>query len=113
MREDALTARVDEHGEQVLVVLRPITFTLIQTARAMHAVVDPHMTRLTSRQRVGRNRVREVLRHIAIVGWPRDFNPDPDRVDFWRRWLIQQAVFTDTDAKRRDPWKPGLRDMQR
>jgi hypothetical protein len=100
MREEALTARMDEHGEQVLVVHRPITFTLTQTARAMHAVVDPHMARLTSRQRVGRSRVRDVLRQIATTGWPRDFEPDPARVDYWRRWLIDQAVFTDTDAKR-------------
>jgi hypothetical protein len=100
MREEALIARRDEHGDEVLVVHRPITFTLTQTARAMHAVVDPHMARLSSRQRVGRSRVREVLRQIATEGWPRGFTPDQARVDYWRRWLIEQAVFTDHDSKR-------------
>jgi hypothetical protein len=100
VRESTLTARRDEHGEEVLVVVRPITFNLTQTARAMHAVVDPHMARLDARQRVGRSRVREVLKQIAHEGWPRDFSPDPARVEFWRRWLIENAVFTDTDANR-------------
>lgn len=95
MRESALVARRDEHGDEVLVVHRPITFTLDQTARAMHAIVDPHMARLGSRPRVGRSRVRDVLRQIATEGWPAGFTPDPDRVDHWRRWLLEQAVFTD------------------
>lgn len=100
MREGALVARRDEHGDEVLVVHRPITFTLTQTARAMHAVVDPHLNRLSSRQRVGRSRVREVLRHITTQGWPRDFNPDPERVEYWRRWLIEQGCFTDDESNR-------------
>lgn len=89
-----MVARPDERGEEVLVVHRPITFTLEQTARAMHAVVDPHMARIGARQNVGRSRVREVLRKIAIGGWPPDFEPDPARVEYWRRWLLNQAVFT-------------------
>lgn len=100
MRESSLTARRDEHGDEVLVVFRPITFTLTQTARAMHAVVDPHMARLNSRQRVGRSRVRDVLRQIAGEGWPRGFTPDPVRVDYWRRWLIEQDVFTADEPER-------------
>lgn len=100
MRESAMVARRDEHGEQVLVVHRPIPFTLEQTARAMNAVVDPHLARLGSRPRVGRSRVRDVLRQIATDGWPPEFLPDPDRVAFWRRWLIDQAVFTDDDSTR-------------
>lgn len=95
MRESALAARRDERGREVLVVHRPITFTLDQAARAMHAVVDPHMSRLGSRQRVGRSRVREVLRQVATDGWPAAFDPDPGRVAFWRSWLLDQAVFTD------------------
>ena len=78
---------------------RPITFTLEQTARAMHAVVDPHMARIGTHQRVGRSRVREVLKKIATDGWPPDFVPDPDRVEHWRRWLLDQAVFTDDDSR--------------
>ncbi len=100
MREESLVARRDEHGDEVLVVHRPITFTLDQTARAMHAVVDPHLTRIGARKNVGRSRVREVLRHIATDGWPQDFTPDPIRVAYWRGWLVEQAVFTDDDAKR-------------
>lgn len=100
MREDSLVARRDEHGEEVLVIHRPISFTLDQTARAMHAVVDPHLARLSSRQRVGRSRVRDVLRQIATDGWPRDFIPDPARVMYWRRWLVEQSVFTDDKTKR-------------
>lgn len=99
MREVSLVARRDERGAQVLVVHRPITFTLDQTARAMHAVVDPHLTQLGARRRVGRSRVREVLKQIATEGWPAGFTPDPARVDFWRRWLVEHAVFTD-DANR-------------
>jgi hypothetical protein len=95
MRESALAARRDEHGREVLVVHRPITFTLDQAARAMHAVVDPHMSRFGSRQRVGRSRVRDVLRQIATDGWPAAFHADPERVAFWRSWLLDQAVFTD------------------
>lgn len=95
VRESALVARRDEYGDEVLVVVRQITFNLTQTARAMHAVVDPHLTRLDARQRVGRSRVREVLRQIAHDGWPLDFRPDPARVEFWRQWLVENAVFTD------------------
>jgi hypothetical protein len=95
MRASALTARWDEHGREVLVVHRPITFTLDQAAHAMHAVVDPHMSRTGARQRVGRSRVRDVLRQVATEGWPAAFAPDPARVAFWRGWLLAQAVFTD------------------
>lgn len=99
MRESALTARRDEHGIEVLVVHRPITFSLEQTARAMHAVVDPHLTRLNARSHVGRSRVREVLRQIVTDGWPSDFSPEPARVAFWQQWLIEQAVFTDAPKR--------------
>lgn len=95
MREVSLVARRDVHGGQVLVVHRPIAFTLDQTARAMHAVVDPHLARLESRERVGRSRVRAVLQQIAVQGWPLDFVPDPARVAYWRRWLLEQDVFVD------------------
>lgn len=95
MRESALVARRDGAGGEVLVVHRPIPFTLDQTARAMHAVVDAHLSRPGSRPRVGRSRVRDVLRQIATEGWPPGFSPDPVRVEFWRRWLLEQAVFTD------------------
>jgi hypothetical protein len=95
MRESALTARRDEHGVEVLVVHRPITFSLEQTARAMHAVLDPHLLRLNARPMVGRSRVREVLRQIVTDGWPPDFSPDPARVAYWQQWLLDRAVFTD------------------
>ncbi len=95
MREASLVARRDEHGMEVLVVHRPITFTFEQTARAMHAIVDPHMARLGTHPRVGRSRVREVLRKIAVDGWPSDFAPDPVRVEYWRRWLLEHNVFKD------------------
>ena len=95
MREASLVARRDERGGEVLVVHRPITFTLDQTARAMHAVVDPYLAQLGARHRVGRRRVREVLKYIATQGWPAGFTPDPARVDYWRRWLVEHAVFTD------------------
>lgn len=95
MRESALVARRDGDGGEVLVVHRPVPFTLDQTARAMHAVVDPHLARRGSRPRVGRSRVRDVLRQIATEGWPPGYSPDPDRVEFWRRWLLEQAVFID------------------
>ena len=68
MRESALVARRDERGREVLVVHKPVTFTLDETARAMHAIVDSHMNRLDARNRVGRSRVREVLRSIALDG---------------------------------------------
>ena len=100
MREGALVARRDERGDEVLVVHRPITFTCDQTARAMHAVVDPHLARLGSRPRVGRSRVRDVLRQIATNGWPSNFIPDEERVAYWRAWLVRQAVFTDDDSTR-------------
>lgn len=95
MRESALVARRDGTGGEVLVVHRPIPFTLDQTARAMHAVVDPHLARHGSRPRVGRSRVRDVLRQIATEGWPPGFSPDLARVEFWRCWLLERAVFTD------------------
>ena len=100
MRDSALVARRDEHGDEVLVVHRPITFTLDQTARAMHAIVDPHMKKIGSRTRVGRSRVRDVLRQIATDGWPPGFTPDPERVAYWRHWLLDQAVFSDDDPTR-------------
>lgn len=94
-----MVARRDERGEEVLVVHRPIPFTLEQTAQAMHAVVDPHLARLGSRPRIGRSRVRDVLREIATDGWPLDFSPDPERVAYWRTWLINHAVFTDDPTR--------------
>lgn len=95
MRESALVARLDEHGAEVLVVHRPVTFTLEETARAMHAVVDRQLRRLGARQVVGRTRVREVVRHVAAKGWPEDFTADPDRVAYWRQWLVNNTVFSD------------------
>lgn len=100
MREGALIARRDEHGDEVLVVHRPVTFTLDETARAMHAVVDPHLARINSRTRVGRSRVRDVLRQIATDGWPTGFSPDADRVAYWRCWLLEHAVFSDEEPRR-------------
>lgn len=99
MREVSLVARRNGHGAEVLVVHRPIPFTLDQTARAMHAIVDAQLTGRRPRRRVGRSRVREVLKQVATRGWPEDFVPDPARVEFWRRWLVEHAVFTD-DANR-------------
>ena len=99
MRRSALVAHLDERGLDVLVAHRPITFTLDEAAHAMHAVVDPHLAHSGSRQRVGRSRVRDALRRIVADGWPESFSPDPQRVAYWRRWLIEQAVFTD-DANR-------------
>lgn len=97
MREGSLVARADEHGHEVLVAYRPVHFTLDDTARAMHAVVDPHLRKVSSRARVGRSRVRDVLRQIAIDGWPADFVADPERVDHWRKWLVAQGVFRSDD----------------
>ena len=94
MRESSLTARLDEHGTEVLVVQVPRLFSHATTALAMHAVVDPHLQLLTASQRVGRSRVRQVLREIVLHGWPENFEPDPDRVAYWKRWLIDQRVFT-------------------
>ncbi len=71
------------------------TFTLDTTARAMHLVVDPYLRKIGSPPRVGRSRVREVLRQIANDGWPDDVRFDPERVTYWRRWLIEQRVFTE------------------
>lgn len=99
MREASTVARRDERGVQVLVVHRPIPFTLDETARAMHAVVDPHLARLRSRSRVGRSRVRAALQKIANEGWPAGFVADPDRVEFWRQWLLDHAIFS-TDSTR-------------
>ncbi|KAA1016538.1 hypothetical protein FVA95_25390 [Pseudonocardia sp. EV170527-09] len=97
MRESALVARPDEHGHEVLVAYRPVHFTLDDTARAMNAVVDPHLRKVSSRARVGRSRVRDVLRQIATDGWPDEFVADPDRVDYWRNWLVAQGVFQRDD----------------
>ncbi|GJF01412.1 hypothetical protein PSD17_03760 [Pseudonocardia sp. D17] len=93
MRESALVARRDDYGREVLVVHKPVTFTLDEAARAMHAIVDSHLGRLGARNRVGRSRVREVLRSIVLDGWPEDFQPDPARVQYWRAWLVREGVF--------------------
>ena len=95
MRESSLTARLDEHGNEVLVVQVPRLFSLLTTAQAMHAVVDPQLKTLTARQTVGRSRVRQVLRQIVLYGWPEPFEPDPERVEHWKQWLIDQKVFTE------------------
>ena len=97
MRESSLVARHDERGEQVLIVQRPIAFGLEATARAMHAIVDPHLSRLGARQHVGRTRVRQVLRHIVVHGWPDDYSEDAARVAYWRSWLITSGIFTATN----------------
>lgn len=99
VREASLVARRDERGIEVLVVHRPVVFTLDEAARAMHAIVDPHMARIGAHQRVGRSRVRDVLRRIAFDGWPSGFSPDPDRVAYWRRWLLEQGVFAAADPE--------------
>ena len=93
MRESSLVARPDEHGQEVLVAYRPVQFTLDDTARAMNAIVDPHLRKVSSRDRVGRSRVRDVLRQIAADGWPAEFVADPDRVEHWRKWLVAQGMF--------------------
>lgn len=101
MRESTLVARLDEDGTEVLVVNRPMTFTLEETALAMHAVVDRQLRKLGARQVVGRSRVRDALREVAVQGWPEDFTADPDRVAYWRQWLVRNTIFsvdTDTDT---------------
>ncbi|OLM28594.1 hypothetical protein Ae717Ps2_6190c [Pseudonocardia sp. Ae717_Ps2] len=90
-----MVARPNENGEQVLLAYRPVQFTLDQTARAMNAVIDPHLRKLNARSRVGRSRVREVLRLIVTDGWPPGFSADPDRVAYWRAWLLSNGIFTD------------------
>lgn len=95
MRESSLVARPNEHGQQVLVTYRPVLFTLDETARAMHAVIDPHLRKINTRSRVGRSRVREVLRQIVTDGWPPQFDADPERVAYWRAWLVDNGIFTD------------------
>lgn len=101
MRESTLVARLDEHGDEVLVVNRPVAFTLEETARAMNAVVDQQLKKLNARQVVGRSRVRDALRQIAVQGWPKDFTADPDRVAYWRQWLVRNTIFSvDTDTDR-------------
>lgn len=95
MRRSALLAHRGAGGAQVLVVHRPVAFTLDAAAHAMHAAVDPSLARNGSRQRVGRTCVRAALRQIVSDGWPPHFTPDPQRVAFWRRWLLDQAVFSD------------------
>ena len=99
VRESALVARPDGRGNEVLVVHRPVTFTLDEAALALHAVVDPYLARSGSRHRVGRGRVRDALRQIVSDGWPEPFTPDARRVAYWRRWLIDHAVYSD-DANR-------------
>lgn len=94
MRESSLAARLDENGFEVLVVQVPRLFSHETTAMAMHAVVDPQLRQLAASARVGRSRVRHVLREIVLNGWPDDFTPDPARVEHWKRWLVDQKVFT-------------------
>lgn len=100
MRESALVARRDESGREVLVVHKPVTFTLDETALAMHAVVDSHLGQIGARNRVGRSRVREVLRSIVLDGWPDGFRPEPVRVQYWRTWLVAEGVFSNGDSQR-------------
>ncbi|WP_226360821.1 hypothetical protein [Pseudonocardia sp. ICBG1142] len=95
MRENSMVARRNEQGHEVLVAYRPVQFNLDQTARAMHAVLDPHLRKLNSRSRVGRSRVRDVLRQIVTDGWPPEFDADPERVAYWRTWLLRNSIFTD------------------
>lgn len=94
MRDSALTAQLDGHGREVFRVTVPMDFTLDQAATAMHAVVDEHLKQPSARQRIGRRRVPDALRQVARFGWPAGFVPDPDRVTFWRRWLLANGVFT-------------------
>jgi len=94
MRESAIVARRDPAtGSPVLVVHRPVRFDLEQTARAMHAVVDADFERPNARRRVGKVRVRLALQQIVQEGWPANFAPSPERVAYWRAWLIEQGVF--------------------
>jgi len=94
MRASALVAQLDADGVERFRVTKPVDFTLGEAAHAMHAIVDPDMARLGSRANVGRSRVPVVLRTIARQGWPVGFRPSPGRVAYWRRWLIEQGVFT-------------------
>jgi chromosome partitioning protein len=94
MRPSALVAHIDADGIERFRVTRPIDFTLNEAAHAMHAIVDPDLAKLGSRANVGRSRVPVVLRAIARDGWPLDFRASPARVTYWRRWLIDQGVFT-------------------
>lgn len=94
MRESSLVARLDENGSEVLVVQVPRLFSHETTAMAMHAIVDAQLRQITASPRVGRSRVRQVLREIVLSGWPDDFTPDPARVEYWKRWLVEQKVFT-------------------
>jgi hypothetical protein len=96
-----LTARYDaETGSEVFIGHRPIKFGINDTAQAMHAVVDAQLKKLGARQRVGRSRVPEVVRRVARDGWPENFTPDPDRVDYWRTWLVCQHSFSTEDFMR-------------
>lgn len=101
MRESAIVARWDPAAAaEILVVHRPVRFDLDQTARAMHAIVDADFERPGARRRVGRARVRLVLQQIVQEGWPADFAPAPERVRFWRSWLIEHGIFTAEHGER-------------
>lgn len=101
MRDSSLTARYDaETGSEVFIGHRPVKFGINDTAQAMHAVVDTQLKKLGARQRVGRSRVPEVVRRVARDGWPENFVPDPERVDYWRTWLVFQHSFSAEDFMR-------------
>lgn len=95
MRPESLVAQPDSDGIERFRVTRPIGFDLNQAALAMHAVVDPQLAQRDSRGVVGKSRVPAVLRMIAREGWPEDFTPDPDRVAYWRSWLLAREVYTE------------------
>ncbi|UKD50827.1 AAA family ATPase (plasmid) [Amycolatopsis sp. FU40] len=94
MRPSSQVAHPDEDGVERFRVYKPVDFSLAEAAYAMHAVVDPDLAKLGARQRVGRSRVPVVLRTIARDGWPSGFRPRPDRVAYWRRWLLEEGVYT-------------------
>ncbi|SFW12965.1 ParA family protein [Amycolatopsis australiensis] len=94
MRASSLVAQLDADGVERFRVTKPVDFTLTQAAYAMHAVVDPDLAKLGARANVGKSRVPLVLRAIAREGWPPGFRAAPDRVAYWRQWLIEQGVFT-------------------
>lgn len=101
MRDSSLTARYDaETGSEVFIGHRPVKFGINDTAQAMHAVVDTQLKKLGARQRVGRSRVPEVVRRVARDGWPENFAPDPERVNYWRTWLVRQRSFSAEDFMR-------------
>ncbi|MFD9965072.1 ParA family protein [Amycolatopsis sp. NPDC058986] len=86
-------AQVDPDGVERFRVTRPIDFDLNQAALAMHAVLDTPATRSSGRSRVGRSRVPAILRQIAREGWPEGFQPDLERVSYWRHWLVDCGAF--------------------